>query len=140
MTTEAAIGYGTYFEVETSAGSGVYTELGEVTNITPPNLSVDQIETTHTRSPARTKEFISGLTDPSDMSVEMNYVTGGDTDDFILAWRASGESRSCRIKHNQNSAIDTFPAFILGYQTTIPVGDKKSATLNLKVAGAVVRS
>lgn len=139
MTTEAEIGYGSYFEVEDSAGSGTYTELGEVTNITPPNLSVDQIEVTHMRSPSRTKEFISGLTDPGDMSVEMNYVTGGATDEFILAWRASGESRACRIKHNSGD-IDTFPAFILGYQTALPVADKKSATLNLKVAGAVARS
>lgn len=139
MTTQAEIGYANYFEVETSAGSGVFYELAEVTNISPPNQQVDQIEVTHMRSPGRYKEYISGLTDPSDMSLELNYVVGAATDDFVLAWRASGETRASRIKHSSGD-IDTFPTFVLGYQTQIPVGDKKSATLQLKVAGAIVRS
>ena len=139
MTTYADIGWGTFIEVETAAGSGVFFELGEVTGITPPNASIDQIEVTHMRSPLRTKEYVSGLGDPGEMSVDLNYVVGGATDDFILAWRADGSTRATRIRH-PSADIDTFPSFITSYAPHIPVADKKSATLGLKVAGAVIRT
>jgi hypothetical protein len=138
--SEGIIGYDSTFEVETSAGSGSYFEIGEVTNITPPNLSIDEVEVTHMKSPDRTKEFISGLTDPGDMTAEINYIPGGETDDFIIAWRLDGTTRSCRITYPDGSTKDTFPAFIKGYAPTLATADKASATLTLKVAGAVVRT
>jgi hypothetical protein len=137
--TEALIGYGTIFAVESAPGSGSYTQLGEVTSVTPPNLSVDQIDATHMQSPGRTREFIQGLADPGEMSIEMNYIANSATDAFLLAWRTSGLTRSARISY-PGSATDTFPAFILGYAPgSIDPSDKMSATLSLKVAGAVVR-
>lgn len=138
--SEAVIGYGTIIEVENAAGSGVFVELGEVTSITPPNDAVDQIEVTHMQSPNRTKEFIAGLSDPGEMSVEINHIPGSDTDEFVIAWRTSGEKRSTRIVYPNSGPTDTFPTFVLGYSPTLAVADKLSATLNLKVAGAVVRS
>lgn len=137
--SDAIIGYGTTFEVETAASSGSYFKLGEVSQVTPPNESTDQVDVTHMESASRTREFISGLRDPGEMSVEFNYIPGNATDDFILAWRASGETRSCRITY-PTTDTDTFPGFVLGFTPTLAVADKASATLNLKVAGAVVRA
>jgi hypothetical protein len=138
--SEAIIGYGATFEVETSAGSGVFTELAEITSISPPNLAVDEVEVTHMSSPDRTKEFIAGLTDPGDMSVELNYIPASATDDFILAWRTDGSTRSCRITYPDETTTDTFPAFVKGFAPTLATADKAAATLTLKVAGAVVRA
>ena len=143
--SQAIIGYGTKFAVETAPGSGSYFELGEVTNVTPPNQSVDQVDVTHMQSTGRYREFIQGLTDPGEMSVEINYVPGGDTELFIAAWRASGATRSSKITYPATvpapaGAIDTFPTFVLGFTPTTGVADKYAATLNLKVAGAIVRS
>lgn len=136
--TDAIIGYGTKVAVETAPASGVYTELGEVTNVTPPNESVDQIDATHMQSPGRTREFIQGLIDPGECSIEFNHIPGSATDDFLIAWRASGLSRSTRITY-PNDVTDTFPAFILGYTPSMGVADKMASEMSLKVAGAVVR-
>jgi len=141
MTASAAqLGYGTLFEVETAAGSGTYFTLGEVTNVPPPNFKVDQVEVTHMTSPNRTKEFISGLGDPGDMTLELNWIPGGTTDQFVIAWRSSGETRSSRITYPGGVVKDTFGSFVLGFQPTVTVADKMSASLNLKVAGAVTRT
>lgn len=137
MTTNADIGYGAILEVETSAGSGSYTEIAEVTSITPPNESVDVIDVTHMSSPNRTREFIQGLIDPGDASCELNWVPGAATDDYVLAWRQSGESRSCRITTPNNTTY-TFPAFVTGWAPTMPIDGKMTATLTMKVAGAIV--
>lgn len=139
-TTQAIIGYGSTIEVETSAGSGVYTKLGEVTSITPPNEKVDQIDVTHMESPNRTREFIQGLIDPGEMSLDINYVPGGSTDDFIIAWRLAGESRSVKLTFPSSAAVWTFPAFILGFTPTMGVAEALKAALSLKVAGAVTRT
>lgn len=137
MTTQADIGYGGLLAVETTVGSGTYTALGEVTSITPPNESVDVIDATHMGSPNRTREFIQGLIDPGDASADLNWVPGAATEDFILAWRTAGETRSVRITAPNNTTY-TFPGFVTGFSPTMPMDGKMTATLTLKVAGAVV--
>lgn len=139
MTTNAAIGYGSAFAVESAAGSASYTPLAEVTDITPPSESVDVIDVTHMASPDSTREFIQGLMDPGEVSLEMNFDPGGSTDDFIRAWRSSRETRSCKITF-PNSAVWTFSAFVTGYEPQIPLDGKMTATLTCKVTSSVIDS
>ena len=137
MATEALIGLGTIVEVNTTGTT--WFKIGEVTSITPPNESVDEIDVTHMESPGRTREFIQGLIDAGEMSIDINWVPGGDTDEYILAWRTAGTTRPVRITY-PTGARDTFPAFVRGYTPSAAAADKLSATVTLRVAGAVVRS
>ena len=139
---DGAIGYGAEFEVQDGNQSDSdWVSLGLITSITPPSDTVDQIEITHMASPNRQKQYIAGLSDPGEMSLELNYMPGSVTDEFILDWRASGETRSSRINYPATtSLVDTFPTFVSSYVPAIPAGDKMTATLGLKVAGAIVRS
>lgn len=136
------IAYELGFEVENAAGSGVFVEIAKVTNISPPNDSVDDVEATHMKSPGRTKEFVAGLRDPGEMSLDLNHIPGSDTDTFIIDWRTSGETRSCRIVYPDDYDVDadTFPAYVRSYAPTMSVGALMTSTLGLKVAGQVVRS
>ena len=140
VASAGMIGVTTKIEIETVAGTLVYTELGEVKSANKPNAQVDQVEVTHMGSPDQVKEFISGLSDGGEITIGMNWVPGATTDTFIEEWREGGnERRSVKIT-TPNSKVYTFPAFILGYSASIPVGEVMEAELNLKVAGAVVRS
>jgi predicted secreted protein len=134
MATEADIGYGGSVEVETSPD--VWFELGEVTNVTPPNETVDVIDATHMASPNRYREFIQGLIDAGEGSIEVNWVAGGATDDYVFAWRAAGETRDMRITTNNNTTY-TFPSFVTGWAPQMPVDGKMAATLTVKAAGAI---
>ena len=137
VTDPGMIGYDSLVEVEYPPAT--WTAIGLAGNITPPNESVDQVEVTHMKSPNRTKQFISGLRDPGEMSMSINYVPGNDTDAYILAWRAAGDTRNTRITYPTN-VKDTFGAFPLGFSPTLATADKATADLRLKVAGSVTRS
>jgi len=134
MTTIAEIGYGLVFEVEDSPGAGTYTALAQVFSATPPSATVDQIDVTHYTSASRTREFVAGLSDPGSASAEMNYTAGSTTDVFILAWRASGLNRSVRITYPDGAEV-TFSGTVEGYTPSIPLDDKKTAVLTIKVSG-----
>ncbi|MEW9838236.1 phage tail tube protein [Mesorhizobium marinum] len=86
--TDAAIGYGSVFEVSTNGGSS-WTEIAEVFSITPPSDTVDVIDATHMASPNRTREFVLGLQDPGEASFEMNFVPGSASDAYIQARKAA---------------------------------------------------
>jgi hypothetical protein len=136
MASSAMIGYGSTFAVETAASSGVYTTLSEVKDITPPSQSVDVIDVTHMGSLSSTREFIQGLTDPGEVSLTMNFVPSSVTDAFILAWRTSRQTRSCKITF-PNSVIWTFNGFVTGYDPSAPNEGLMEATLTCKVTSSV---
>lgn len=136
MATEADIGYGGSVEVQTPGSPEDWFELGEVTNITPPSESVDVIDATHMASPNRYREFIQGLIDAGEASIDLQWVPGATTDDYVFAWRQSGETRNMRITTNNNTTY-TFPSFVTGWQPQVPLADKMTATLTAKAAGAI---
>lgn len=140
VASEGMIGSTTKVEIETVAGTGSYTELGEVKNANKPDAQYEQLEVTHFGSPDGAREFISGLVDYGEIAMTMNWVPGGTADDFIEDWREGGnERRSVRIT-TPNNKVYTFLGFVLSYSASIPVGEVMEAELSLKVAGAVVRS
>lgn len=141
MTTNAMIGIGIIFQVNTGASPDTWQTLAEVFELSPPNAQVDDIDATHYASPDRTREFISGLTDLGEMTVNMNYIPGSESDNYILAWRQSGANRLCRIVYPTSPNLqDTFQAYPKGYEPALPLDDKLTANLTLKVAGAVTRA
>jgi predicted secreted protein len=135
--TNARIGYDTKFAIEDAVGSGVFVELAEVFTVTPPSGTIDQIDATHMQSADRTREFIPGLKDPGSASAEMNYVPFSATDQRLSALEISGETLSMRITY-PNGVTVTFPASVESYEKAIPLDDKMTAVITLKVSGAVV--
>ena len=137
--TDATTGYGTKVHVSADGGA-TWTKLYELRGVTPPNESVDEPEATHLESPNNTKEFVQGMIDPGDMSMTMNHIEGSDTDDYIADWRGTGDTRQVRITF-RNLRTRTFPAFVKGYvPDEIQPGEVQTATLTLRVAGAIVRA
>lgn len=135
--SDAMTGYDTKVEVQLSS---TWTELLEVTRVGPPRLTSNEVDATHLRSPNRTMESIKGMRNPGQMAIDLNHVPSSETDEYLLAWDAAGDTRPVRITY-PNGAVDTFPAYVLDYgPSDITVDGKLQATGNLKVAGAVVRS
>jgi hypothetical protein len=133
MTT-AIIGYGTTVEVQEPGSPGVWFELGEVTNVTPPNQQTDQHEASHMQSPGRKKEFVAGLTDPGEASYSHPPPPPPPTDEFVIEWRASGETRPMRLTY-PNNRRETFDAFVTGWTPTLETNAVAGATLTVKVTG-----
>ena len=109
-------------------------------SITPPSFTFDQIDVTHMESPNRLREFISGLGDAGECSFDMNFVPGSTSDDrlFELMNLPVGvlRRRNCRISF-PNGVTWSFSAELTGYEPTVPVDDKMTATTTFKVSGSI---
>lgn len=135
--SQAAIGYDTTFAIEDAPGSGVFVSLAEVFEVTPPEVSVDQVDVTHFKSPGRAKEYIPQLKDNGSATATMNYVPDSATDQRIRELLASGAVLAMKITF-PNDATATFSASVESYSQTVPVEDRMTATASFKVTGTVV--
>jgi hypothetical protein len=136
--SNALLGYGSVVEVSTGASPDVLQALDEVTTITPPSSTSDQIDVTHMQSPNRRREFISGLTDGGEFSCEMNFIPGSTTDDLLFAILNSpvGASRRRFLRLSfPNGVTWFFAGELTGYEIAAPFDDKMTATATFKVTG-----
>lgn len=137
MATSARIGHGTIFRMTNVAASPLaLVDLGEITNITPPSETTDVIDATHMQSPGRFREFILGLSDGGDSTFDMNFVPGSASEDIIIAARASQLAVACQIQF-PNAVTWDFDALVTGYEPDVPVDDKMTVAVTLKVTGQV---
>lgn len=134
MATNADIGLGIIFELYNGSG---YDTLGEVFHVSPPNEQAPDIDVTHYGSTAR--EFIPGLTDFGDVTLQMNYVPGGTTETAILAAKTAGVARSHRLTW-PNGRTWTFDGIVKGWEIDPPVDNRMVATMTSKVTGGVTRA
>lgn len=137
--SNANIGYDTRFAIEDAPGSGVFVELAEVYAVTPPEITVDEVEVTHFQSPGRSRQYIPALSDNGTAQAEMNFVPNSATDQRLEELKADGPSGvvAMRITY-PNGVTVTFDAFVASYTKGVPVDDRMTATAGFKVTGAIV--
>lgn len=135
MTTEADIGHGTKYEVwDTTLGTPAYTLLGEVTNVDPGSDESDLIDATHMQSPGSRREFIGGLIDGGEGTIEFNFVPGNATHVLLRTYLSTRVTENHRITFPNGKRV-TFPAIVRGISTPTPVDDKMVMTATVKKAG-----
>lgn len=132
MTTNAALGYGVLFGIKN--GGGTFDNVAEVTNVKPPAYARDAIEATHMESPDRFREYIAGLMDAGEVSIEINYVPSAS--DVVIAALAAGKG-TFKITH-PNSVTLTFDAIVTNYEPQLPLDDKMTAAATFKVTSKPV--
>jgi tail tube protein len=136
----ALLGYGSVFEIVSDTSPDLYVAMSEVKSITPPSMTVDQVEVTHMQSPNRFREFISGLLDGGEVSFEMNFIPGNVSDDrlFELLNLPTGVTRrrAMRISY-PNGVTWSFNGEVTGYEPDVPFDDAMTATVTVKVSGAI---
>lgn len=138
----ALLGYGSSFQIQSASSPDVFTELQEVISITPPSATLDQIDVSHMTSPNRRREFISGMTDSGECSLEMNWVPGSASDDILFDLLSLGVGvsrlRAMRITY-PNGVTDSFSGELTGYEPAVQVDDKMTITVTFKVTGDITR-
>jgi predicted secreted protein len=144
MTTNAKIGFGNLFQIlNVGASPDEWVTVAEVKSITPPSFARDAQDATHTESTEGWREFIPGLKDGGEISVELNFVPDSDTTDLILAQFASDDLSQVRILFadgNQAGPTPTCSSFtcsgvITGFPIEAPIEDGQTATITFKISG-----
>ncbi|WP_315804035.1 phage tail tube protein [Bradyrhizobium sp. SZCCHNS3002] len=137
MATSASIGFGTLFKSGNGAVPEIFTTIAEVTAITPPAMSRDTVDASHELSPEAWREFIAGMKDGGEVSLEMNFIPGGvDAANLMAELALTG---SAALKNRQivfpDGSVFAFAAILTGYEPDAPIDDKMAASLTFKVSG-----
>ena len=128
MTSTAVLGYNVDFSIYNGSA---YVQIAEVTNITWPGYKRDAIDVTYMDSASSFREYIAGLIDAGEVSVEMNWVPSAT--DPILAAMTAGVGQF-KIQYNGGVNI-VFRAIVTGWSTQSPLGEKLSGTATFKLTG-----
>lgn len=138
MPSAAITGDGTKLAMKATANAVAYTDIAEVFDVTPPNEMDDEIEVTHYGS-GGTKEYIGGLTDPGEVTFQMNAIPGSAAELMILEAKAGKRPRGFRLTY-PNGATTVFDLLIRGYEPAVPLNDRMTATVTGRVSGVVTRA
>ncbi|NML55662.1 outer capsid protein Hoc [Streptomyces sp. R302] len=126
------------FGVAFARGDGavpeVFTALAAVNNVGGPSLTRSTIDVTAHDSPNGWMEFVGGLKDGGEVTIDVNYMPAAH--DSLIADFNDKDPRNYRLTFPDDDQTQWgFPAIMTGFQPTAPVDDKLSASLTFKVAG-----
>lgn len=124
------------FGTTLSRGDGESTEsfaaIANVTSISPASLSRDTYDVTAHDSTDGWREFIGGLKDGGEVSIDVNYNPG--THDTLITDLDDVDPRNYKIAF-PDGAEWSFPAIMTGFEPDAPHDGKLTASLTFKVAG-----
>lgn len=112
-----------------------------VTNISGPGLTLETIDVTNHSSTSAWREFVGGLKDGGEISLDIVYDPAAATHKnasggllYLLDQRTSG-SFSIVFPDSGNTTW-SFTAFVTSFEPGAPVADGLTASVTLKITGA----
>lgn len=149
MTTKAQLGIGTLLQYGDNAASPeTFTTLAEALDITV-SVAREFLDVTNQDSPNESREYIGGLSDVDEFTVECNLSDGGSGDaehdpshDAALAMQEAGGASTWRIWETLTSGANRewrFEAIIGGYSVNFPVAGQKTVSFTFRITGGITR-
>lgn len=112
----------------------VFTAIANPTNISGPNITRNTIDVTAHDSPNRHMEFVGGLINPGEVSIDINY--DPDVHDTLVEDLEDEDPRNYQLVFPAPiTATWAFSAVMTGFQQTAPYDGKLTATLTFQVSG-----
>lgn len=104
--------------------------LAEIIDTTPPEMTRDEIETTHTATPDGAKTYImSDLIDYGECSVDLNF-------DEAEEPPIDQDFEACTITFGSGTTW-AFSGALKSYAPAAPIDDRMTATAVIKVSGKI---
>ena len=138
MTTNAFSGVGTTFArgAGNTSGSEDFTTIAEINSISGPNKTRSTIDVTSLDSTGGYREFITSFRDAGEVTLEMNFTRDGYEDmntdfesDTIVEYRIT-------LPDTGNTILD-FTGYVTALGSSIPLDDKVTASVTIKISGQV---
>jgi predicted secreted protein len=138
--TSGLAGYGTLFKIGDGGTSEVFTTVAEVTNIGGPKFALDTLDVTNHSSTSAWREFIAGLLDPGELSLDLSFVPTGATHSQTSGLLRDMKNRTKRnfqmVFPDVGGTTWAFSGYVTGFEVGAPVDDKLSASVTIKITGA----
>ncbi|MFD6421705.1 phage tail tube protein [Streptomyces sp. NPDC060198] len=129
--------FGTQFRRD-STGSGSYTTIANVSDISGPSRSREAIEVTSHDSPNKYREFIKGLKDGGEVEITINYDPGSPSHTALDADFEEDDLRNYQVvllPGEPDEHTWEFAALITDLGDEFPTDDKAERTATFKVSG-----
>lgn len=143
-TQDPSIGWGGEVWLSSDDNVANLSELVQVKQFKIPSISVDQVETTHLKSPGRMKEFLDALGEGEEVGVVLNFRPDSDTDIAAETWEAGRGQRAIRfnvpIGGTPVKTYDGIFAFAGYDRGEVTPDGLMEATLSIKLSGPLTSS
>ncbi|MCK9922455.1 outer capsid protein Hoc [Frankia sp. AgPm24] len=129
-------GFGTELRRGNGATPEVFTVIADVTTISGPGMERETLEMTAHDSPDRWREFIGGLKDGGEVSIDMNYDIGEPTHNGLQDDFDDPDPRHFQIVFPDEAQTCWEVDLILtGLEPEYPYDDKMACSATWKVSG-----
>lgn len=130
--SEAILGFGVQLTRNGAA-------IAEITNVGGPSLSRGSVEVTHHQSPDRWAEFIKGLKDGGEVSLDINYLPANSTQNAATGLLSDFSNDTTiddwAIVWPNGATTWSFKGFITNFEPSAPTDEALTGTVTIKVAG-----
>jgi hypothetical protein len=132
---------GTKLQIGNGAESEVFTDVGELLDMSGPSASLGTADVTSHSSTA--KECVATVLDSGEVTFSINYdptlATHKNASGGLIYQMQQKTLRNWKIVFpDTSSSYITFSGFVTSFEPDAPVEGKLSAKLKIKISGAVV--
>lgn len=127
--------------IGTAASPQVLTEIEEVIDVSEFGASNELIEVTNFDTTQGEKEFIGGLAEGDEFTVECNMLTGSSTHQAFLR-DDKGNTRLFRLASDQTSPETRFTGSCvnMGWKVTPSLSEQNKLVYTFKITGAITET
>lgn len=117
-------------------GTEVFTTIGEVKTISGPNMSAGVIDVTNMDSQDNTREFITSLVDPGELSFTVNFLPGNAQHQEIITDITERTRRNYQLVWTDvDGTTWNFAGIVTGFQPSSGIEEALTASVTIKVTG-----
>lgn len=137
MTTQANIS-GFQVKMGDAASPEVFANIEEVLSVTGFGKTDELLDVTNFDSPSGTKEFIAGLAEGAELTIECNYY-GATRQDMLRTAVDAGQTRNFQIINTKQSPNETFSfaAVCIGWTIDPSATEQNRISFVVKISGDI---
>lgn len=135
--TQAKGGFGT--KLYRDDGTGNFTSLGEIMDVSGPSISQVIVDATNMASPNGWSEKIAtGVKEAGDVTFQMNFLESDATQTALRQDIENNVQRNFRLVHPSTLKRISFSAFVASMGHSYPMRDKMVRDVTLTITGQPV--
>lgn len=117
-------------------GTEVFTTIAEVKTISGPNMSASVIDVTNMDSQDNTREFITSLIDPGELSFTLNFLPGNTQHQDIITDMQERNRINYQLVWTDTAGTTwSFQGIVTSFQPSSATEDALTASVTIKVTG-----
>lgn len=137
--SEGIAAKGTVLALGDGGGPEVFTQIAEVTSIAGPGLTADMLDVSSHSSPSSYREFVKGMKDAGEITLEINYAPGNATHKNAVGGlldQFSKDQANWELTFSDAALTKwSFAAIVSAFEPSAPFDDKLTASITLKLTG-----